>query len=350
MILEIPPPLPDELIYSALSRGRYRMGWASGRFGPLLFPGRQIVVRPHLGNQLDLVASRTPWNLPATQLRDNHTLFPLVTPLLNAKNWVKCTKALHGDRVSRHHVGVCRQILGITPYTQLKSCPVCRERDRKTYGESYFHRIHQVPNINICAHDGTILEECGVTAEPCRYTALDEITEHRKLPIRDEDYVMHLRLANELLKLMLIREKPGAVAEYLQLFQSAPDRGTPILELLRVAASAEAPIPLVFPTERSDADFKRSRYHSSISTDAKWLRVVEDFLPGVVSKLQSTYRRMITLQKLQRDVERRTGERLPARKHIPTTAKFIESLVETREAASLRLARLRCMHDRQEAA
>lgn len=353
MPLEIPPPLPDELVYSALARAKYRLGWATTPFSQRLFGGRTIIVRPHLCGQLDTVATTTAaaagWTRSAEQLRDRHTLFPLISPLLNDQHWPKCVAALHGDRVSRNHVGVCRQILGVTPFTLLKTCPTCRRKDRGDFGEAYFHGIHQVPGVWVCAIDGEALQECEVSAEPDYYTALDEITEFRRLRIPQEQVWLQLRIASGLHDLMRTPEQPGSVADFLPLLRRLSGHGTsPIFEMLNATAAARAPLRLV--ADPSSGVTKTGTQVASRSTDEKWLRLARRFLPRRVSELQATYRRRIAWLTLRREIESYAKARLPARAHIPRTADYIESLVETKLQAVRRITSHFDREEQQQAA
>lgn len=40
----------------------------------------------------------------------------------------------------------------------LQSCPQCRIRDVKEFGEAYWHRIHQIPGISVCPSHGVPLQ------------------------------------------------------------------------------------------------------------------------------------------------------------------------------------------------
>jgi hypothetical protein len=40
----------------------------------------------------------------------------------------------------------------------LRYCAVCVSRDRVEYQETFWHRAHQLPGINLCPHHGIFLE------------------------------------------------------------------------------------------------------------------------------------------------------------------------------------------------
>ena len=46
----------------------------------------------------------------------------------------------------------------------LKICPMCYEMDKKEYGESYLHVMHQVKDVNVCFEHGCKLQTVVSTA------------------------------------------------------------------------------------------------------------------------------------------------------------------------------------------
>lgn len=344
MHLDIPPPLPDELIYSALARGRRRLGRSTTRLSQRLFSGRTIIVRPHLCGQLDLVAVATAmaagWPFSASDLRDRHTLFPLASPLIDARQHPKCVAALHGDRVSRHHVGIVRHMLGITPFTELMSCPQCRRSDRSTYGEAYFHRIHQTGAM-LCAEHCCVLQACGITAEPDFYAALDEVREFRTLRVRIQDRPLHLNIAMDLRALLESPAEAGSLAaslpQLLNLTHRLTGVGAPLMQLATLAASAGGPLSATQMRQAPVSEATTPMSHVVASTDARWLRRIRGFLSARVDELKLTYGRRIAALTLKREIESRLRARLPARAHIPRTAAYIASFVEDKSAARQRL-------------
>lgn len=357
MQLEIPPPLPDEPVYGALARARYRMGWATTRFAQRLFGGRTIIVRPHLCGQLDLVAAATAraagWPFSSEHLRDHHTLFPLVSPFVEARHHPKCVTALHGDRVSRHHVGLCRQVLGVTPFTQLKSCPQCRREDRHYYGEAYFHRIHQ-SGAKLCPQHNCVLQACGIYAEPDFYTALDEVREFRTLRVPVHERPLHLNVAMDLRALLEAPAEASSLAasvpHLLNLAHRLAGAGmSPLMQLATLAASAGGPLSATLVRQAPASDSRIQVEHAVASTDARWLRRIRGFLPGRVDELKRTYHRRVAFLTLRREIEARLRARLPARAHVPRTAAFLDTLVESKTAASHRLAAMPSHEERSAA-
>ncbi len=40
----------------------------------------------------------------------------------------------------------------------LKFCPTCVREDRRSVGETYWHRVHQAPGVEVCPHHSVFLE------------------------------------------------------------------------------------------------------------------------------------------------------------------------------------------------
>ena len=63
----------------------------------------------------------------------------------------------------------------------LRYCPLCVEKDRQLYGESYWHRSHQLTGVSVCSKHGIKLWNSSVIisgkASPNLVTAEQEIKE-----------------------------------------------------------------------------------------------------------------------------------------------------------------------------
>ena len=298
-------------------------------------------------------AAAAGWPFSSDYLRDYHTLFPLVSPLIDTYQHHKCVAALHGDRVSRHHVGVVRHMLGITLFTELMSCPRCRRADRTEYGEAYFHRVHQT-GAKLCAHHGCVLQACGISAEPDLYTALDEVREFRTLRVPIHDRPLHLNVAMDLHALLESPAEAGSLAASLpQLLKLSPRLtgvGTsPLMQLANLAARTGGPLSATQMRQASASEATTPVSHVVASTDARWLRRIRGFLPAKVDYLKLTYSRRIAFLTLRREIEKHVQARLPIRALIPRTADYIDTLVETKEAAAARLAASRLGEERNAA-
>jgi hypothetical protein len=292
-----------------------------------------------MSSTASVTATAADWPLSADHLRDHHTLFPLIEPFLSPDLHRKCVDSLYGDRTSRHHVGVCRRVLGLDAFTRLKSCPGCRREDRKRYGEAYFHCVHQVPGVVRCPHHGCVLQEVDITAEPEFYTALDEVTCFRPLRVYAGERPLQHNIALDLLALLKFPGLPGSATPLVpqhvvqRACRATPGRdASPLFSLVSRAAAMGSPLSATVNTTTRDGS------DPVIITDAQWLRRARQFLPFRVHELKSMYRRRIASLTLKRELQMRYRARLPAPEFIPQTAAYISSFVETKAEAAERVA------------
>ncbi|MBW7894888.1 MAG: TniQ family protein [Opitutaceae bacterium] len=315
MKLSIPLPLPDEVIYSTLARACRRLGISSYNLRQMLFDGREIIPRPHFCSQLDLVAGalreRAGWACTAATIKLHHTLAPLALPLLPAHIRPRCEAALHHAHYSRNLLGRCRQVLGIHTHTQLRFCPACRSEDRLRYGESYFHRVHQIPALQVCPHHRLWLRECEVTAEPKTFEALDSIVSFTDIFADASKHTQQMKLADEMWEIL-----------------SHPGDHVAGLGALR--------------TELTLGD---RRQHFIPRSDTEWQDIAREALPLLRRHLQQSYRRAIRYATLRKALEQCCNTPMPPKFRTPNTVKLIKLYVESRQEWAERAAFIRCVDE-----
>lgn len=151
MITYFPSIYPDELLYSQLARYYAKSGYLAYTFAAEdLFQSK--TVRP----DIEFLNAYTPEALqmitrtmPMTDIVMYHTMFPYYGRFIPPErrrqafdSLVRMGTEYHNllsipkrkDRVSRH----------------LRYCPECVNDDRQKYGETYWHRMHQMVGVNIC--------------------------------------------------------------------------------------------------------------------------------------------------------------------------------------------------------
>ena len=151
MITYFPAIYPDELVYSLLSRFYLQSGYLSYTYAAEdIYAYKQV--RPDhyfinlLHPEMQKMIVRT---IPMEELVEKHTMYPyygrfmeklrrrrafesLVTLNGNYNNLLAMpTKKDGADRFLRH-------------------CPLCAREDREQYGETYWHRSHQMIGVNVC--------------------------------------------------------------------------------------------------------------------------------------------------------------------------------------------------------
>lgn len=163
MIMHCPSPYVDEALSSVIARFIDRMGYPAFRSAVKLVFGRATVchVVDLPGNIARLARFCRPLGgLTADALINDHTLWPFYA-------------AFHSKERRR---SVYRQMMGTGhPYLSfglmanrcpqskmLRYCPECARDDRSEFGETYWHRIHQVPGVMVCVRHEALLRESVV--------------------------------------------------------------------------------------------------------------------------------------------------------------------------------------------
>jgi len=168
MIGHFPEPYPDELLYSLCARFGDRMQypskWAVMRdlFGK--GTATAIVDLPsRLGFFADVLPPRHPCKA-VDRVIDDHTLLPFYGPFQPVERLGRIREDMLGSKGPRIYARA-----GLTPSpvqrpTWLRFCPLCVEGDRKRFGECYWHRIHQVPGVEVCPVHEVFLKNSNVRA------------------------------------------------------------------------------------------------------------------------------------------------------------------------------------------
>ena len=201
-------PFPGEILYSAAARYHHRAKnkrtsvTARDWFGEEAY--RPVVDFP---SHLDYLISALPkgHTYTADILIENHTLFPFYVPFLPAGRAVKIREYLR----SSVDGGAVYPLLGMLTskitLNALRYCPLCAQEDRRQYGEAYWHRVHQIPGVIVCAKHELFLNEGYLH------------------PRNVEDRNKHFVQAEEVINLSLIQPLDLANADHKVHFQIAED-------------------------------------------------------------------------------------------------------------------------------
>lgn len=163
MIGYFPEIYPDELIYSLLARFYVKAGYPYYWYAAEdLFQNK--TVRP----DIEFVNTYTPAilqmitrDMSMEQIVEKHTLFSYYGRFLPKERRNKAFRALVQMQGNYHNLlPIPKRKDNSNRYLQF--CPVCAENDRKQYGETYWHRLHQLQGIKICPLHGCYLFESNV--------------------------------------------------------------------------------------------------------------------------------------------------------------------------------------------
>jgi transposase len=153
-------PYPDELLYSACSRYHRRAGNRSKEATALdLFGKGQTSIIVDFQTQIDyLVNQLPPTTYTASRLIEQNTMLPLYVPFMTAERHVAIRHDMCGNGGGSIHarLGILTSGLDIE---HLRFCPVCVEEDR----EPYWHRVHQVPGVEVCPEHVVFLSDSAVS-------------------------------------------------------------------------------------------------------------------------------------------------------------------------------------------
>src|SRR5437667_6870463 len=165
MHLCFPDPYPDELLYSICARFSDRVRYQHihatvlSLFG---YRGRLAVtdLPGHLSYFTSNLLQKDYYTLE--NLIDNHTLLPFYSPFLSDSEFEQIRSDMAGDK--KHVIFPLTRHLNCGVFLQewLRFCPLCVEEDRKTFGECYWHRTHQIPGIDVCVKHNVYLQNSSI--------------------------------------------------------------------------------------------------------------------------------------------------------------------------------------------
>jgi hypothetical protein len=161
MITCFPDPHHDELLFSVCARFDAAMIYPS-KFTAVreMFGSTTASAAVDLPNRIDHLvgAILTPHCYIADGFIDDNTLFPFYAPFVPPARALAVRGEMRGS--GNYHV---YERLGITADRMkqpagLKFCPGCVLEDRRSVGETYWHRVHQAPGVEVCPHHSVFLE------------------------------------------------------------------------------------------------------------------------------------------------------------------------------------------------
>ena len=173
MIPFFPAPYPDELWYSVICRYHIRSGNPSVKYSIReLYGANHINVPVELCGALSSLLEAIPAKaLTAKDIIMQHTLYPYYTRFFsNNRKKSAYMLALNGNRHAGQHIGIYQS--SSMDARRLRYCPQCFDEDIVTYGEPYWHRLHQIPGIAVCPRHGCWLADTEITLTGHRHNLL----------------------------------------------------------------------------------------------------------------------------------------------------------------------------------
>lgn len=179
-------PYPDELVYSILARVYQRSGYISGPFFR-----RQILKNPKAHPDVAFLNSykkEIERELTRKESMENivfkRTMFPMYGRFLSKEK----RNRLYQSLVSMEHRGSLSapQASSGRPL-HLMYCAVCADEDRREYGETYWHREHQISTVILCPKHCCRLVESKVRTGGASNVAF--VPAETAIPRESESYI-----------------------------------------------------------------------------------------------------------------------------------------------------------------
>ena len=166
-IIHFPTPYPDETVHSIFARYCKRVGARAHSIASRAFFGTDCVVPIELPCRLDGVIGNMPigHQLTSDLLIDRHTTFPYHGFFLreDRREAVRALMRKAGGVGVKYHLGMTGGAIRSSVF--LRHCPACDAKNRSSYGETYWHRLHQINGVVVCPKHKVFLEETGIFRE-----------------------------------------------------------------------------------------------------------------------------------------------------------------------------------------
>ena len=162
MIGYFPVPYPDEILYSICARYTSIMNYPSKRsVVEELFGTRNAIAVVDLPSHLDYLTTAIPHSSPIAEdyLVRHHTLLPFYSAFLPSERVRRLEIDLHSNNGAGIHMRAGIMASRVKLPESLRYCPLCATEDRVNYAETYWHRIHQVPGVQVCPVHGMRIQE-----------------------------------------------------------------------------------------------------------------------------------------------------------------------------------------------
>lgn len=165
MISYLPEIYPDELVYSWFCRYYVHAGCLTHKMAldDILYKRCNNPSKEFLGHLNPEMQKRIQEIIPMEQLILEHTMFPQYARFIPLEEKKKAIYHLIYDFSDVHHLFCILPRIDTDRY--LKYCPLCCAEDRQKYGETYWHRNHQIRNMQVCYRHNCMLESSDIIAK-----------------------------------------------------------------------------------------------------------------------------------------------------------------------------------------
>lgn len=162
MIAFFPEPYPDELVYSVLARYYERSGYMTYKsvcedlYGKTIFNPDVEYMNPLTDDAISFLTKKKCMD----DIIMKHTMFPYQARFF-PKEKRNLVFELLKTQTGNHREKLRRQSKNKKD-RYMRFCPICIKEDRRKYGETYWHRQHQIIETKICLRHKCFLKETEV--------------------------------------------------------------------------------------------------------------------------------------------------------------------------------------------
>ena len=189
MIGHMPEIYPDELMYSWYARYFVHSGYPTytAALEDILMKRTGRVGMEFCGKLNEESKSLFSSMYGMEYLISNHTMFSQYARFETDEKQRVGMRALVDGTGNIYNVLSFPKEKGSAAY--LRYCPVCVKRDREKYGETYWHRVHQIRNITCCPEHGCRLHISNIVTtantSPRLWPAEETVTETAVIPAKE---------------------------------------------------------------------------------------------------------------------------------------------------------------------
>ena len=189
MISFFPSPYPDELWYSVICRYHVHSGnYCAKHTLRQLYGDNFCAPSLMLCGPINTLLAQLPQGfLSAKDVVMQHTFYPYYARFFPTQR-KRSTYAyvVNGNPLTVHRMGIS-QANG-NHCSVMRYCPVCYQEDLQLHGEPYWHRSHQLPDMQICTkHRCWLVDAIRLPFLPIR-------TRYRRSPLRGNGRVQNLHM------------------------------------------------------------------------------------------------------------------------------------------------------------
>ncbi len=190
MIAFFPEIYPDELLYSQLARYSLMSGYTAYIYAAQdLYENKSIRPDAEFLNTFteDAISAITK-NISMRDIVMQHTMFPFYGRFMESGRRKRAYSALLNMSGDYHNLLAIPK--GAKPRF-LRFCPECVKSDREKYGETYWHRLHQMADIDFCCVHNCRLIDSNISisgkASPSLVTAEETVVMEYKTEILENE-------------------------------------------------------------------------------------------------------------------------------------------------------------------